>query len=235
MDDVVATEQRSPKQTPLQQFFKNLADFGESLFRTFVLSAMLLPVLLASFLTVDLPLRAFDHFFAAPILRPSVWLSWGGAIMSLAPLLAILYARRWGGDEASRVVTASWGVAALLVFAEISYLAPQLSAEDFPTTRFVAAFVISAMAAQYFAAAFYDVTRGGGAWWRAPLYAAMAAYAVGAFLYYPIAYWGSGAPWPNWIIGDLMVKLVFAFAFLPIYHMFKRTLRPRGGYGGDWR
>ncbi len=235
MEHIVAVETRSERETPLQRFLRGLGEFAEALLRTVVLSAILTPVLLASILTVDLPFRALDRFFIEPALRPSLWLSWGLVIMAAGPLLIILYARRYGGEEASRVVTASWAVSAMAVFAEVSYLAPDLEAGDFPSTRFVLAFTISSMAAQYFAAALYDVLRGGGAWWRAPLYAAMTAYAVGAALYFPIGFWGVDAPWLHWLVGHLAVKLAAAFAFLPVYHALKRPLRPRGGYGGDWR
>ena len=232
MEVSVAVEQHNPKETPLQRLTRNIAEFGVALMRTFILAAIFIPVLLTSFLTVDLPFRAFDRFFTEPALRPSVWLSWGGVAMALAPLVAVLFARRHGGDEASRVITASWGVAALLVFAEISYLAPNLEAGDFPSVKFVTVFVISAMGSQFLAASIYDVIRGGGAWWRAPLYSVMCGYALGAVIYYPFIYTGTGAPWANWMIGDLSVKLLIALAFLPVYHALRRSLRPRGGYGG---
>jgi len=209
-----------------------MGEFGVALLRTFVLSAIFIPILLTSFLTVDLPFRGLDRFFLEPALRPGAWLSWGQVMMGLGPLLAVLIARRYGGDESSRVITASWGVAALLVFAEISYLAPQLDAGDFPSVKFVTVFVIASMAAQYMAASVYDVIRGGGEWWRAPLYSAMSGYAFGSLIYFPGLYWGSGAPWPNWLIGDLSVKLIMALAFLPLYYFMRRSLRPRGGYGG---
>ena len=232
MEHVEAVENHRERETPLQRLFRNFHEFGVALLRTFLLSAIFVPVLLASFLTLDLPFRPFDRFFPEAIVRPSTWLSWGVVIMALGPLISILFARRYGGDEASRVVTASWGVAALLVFAEISYLAPQLDASDFPSITFVTAFVVSSMAAQFMAPAVYDVIRGGGEWWRAPLYSAMCGFAVGSVIYFPWVYWGVGAPWPNWLVGDLSVKLLMAFGFLPVYFFLRRNLRPRGGFGG---
>ena len=232
MENQIATEKRSVKETPLQKLSRSFAEFGRALIRILLLSLIFTPVLILSFLTVDLPFRAFDRFFIEPALRPSVWLGWGMVTIAVAPLISILFARRYGGDEAARVITASWGVAALLVLVEISILAPSLDVGDFPPVRFVVGFVVSAMSAQYFAPAIYDVTRGGGAWWRAPLYSAMSAYGVGAMIYYPVIYWDVEAPWVNWMIGDLAIKLLIALLFLPVYHFCKKFLRPRGGYGG---
>lgn len=230
VSDVV--EQHNSKETPLQRLQRSLVEFGISLARTFVLAAIFVPILLIAFLTVDLPFRGLDRFFLEPALRPSIWLSWGNLIMALGPLVAVLFSRRHGGEESSRVITASWGVAALLVFAEISYLAPSLENGDFPSAKFVTVFVISAMGAQFLSASIYDVIRGGGGWWRAPLYSVMIGYTFGGMVYFPVLYWGSGAPWPNWLISDLGVKLLIALAFLPFYYFMRRSLRPRGGFGG---
>ncbi|MFQ5562296.1 MAG: VUT family protein [Parvularculaceae bacterium] len=234
MEVSVAVEKRRPvKETPLQRLKRDVAAFAVALLRVLALSLLLSPLLIASFLTVDLPFRLFDGL-AAPdaAYKPSDWLSIGGVIMAGAPLLGILFARRFGGEEASRAVTASWGLAALATFAELSYLAPALEASDMPAARYVMAFVASAMAGQYLAVNIYDVIRGGGRWWRAPLYAALAGYALETLIYFPGVYAGSGAPWINWMIGGLAVRALIAFLFLPIYALLRNSLKPRGGYGG---
>ena len=225
-------ERHSPRETPLERFFRSILEFSVSFLRTFALAAVFTPVLLVAFLTLDIPVRVFDRFFNAPALKPGAWLTWGSVVMAIGPMLSILMSRRFGGEEASRVVTASWAIAALAVFAEISYLAPTLVAGDFPSPTFIMTFVGAAMLSQYVAAAAFDVTRGGGQWWRAPLYSLMAAYALGSALYFPIVYWNAGAPWANWLVSDLAVKLLMAFSFLPIYWRLRKTLKPRGGFGG---
>ncbi len=234
MKSSVAMEQRRPnKEPPLQRLKREFADFAASLVRLLWLSALFTPILLLSFLTLDLPYRAFDTLTALdPALHPSQWLTIGRMVMSAAPLFAVLLARRFGGEEASRVITASWTVAAIATFAEISYLAPALDSSDLPNVRFVMGFVASAMIGQYVAANIYDVIRGGGRWWRAPLYASLAGYGVEVFVYFPSVYGGANTPWINWMIGDFAVKTLIAFLFLPIYAVFRRMLKPRGGFGG---
>ncbi|MBT8472002.1 MAG: VUT family protein [Marinicaulis sp.] len=233
MDNATAVEKHASRETALERLGRQSGEFATAISRMVVLALILTPVLLLSFLTVDLPLRSLDRFWApdAPM-RPSNWLAIGGFIMALAPLVGILITRRYGGDEASRVITAAWGVAAVAVFAELSYLAPVLTAADFPPVRFTVVFVASAMAAQYIAVNAYDVARGGGKWWRAPLYGALAGYFFAGLIYFPAMFWGAGAPWLHWLVGDFAIKAALAFAFLPIYAILRKPLRPKGGFGG---
>ena len=229
----VATEQHNPRETALQRFARQSGEFATGLARMGALAAILTPLLLASFLTADLPMRAFDGLVGADIaLRPSNWLSHGGFIMGFAPLIAILFARKYGGEEASRAITAAWGIAALAVFAELSYLAPALEAGDMPPVRFAVVFVVSAMAAQYMAVSLYDVVRGGGRWWRAPLLSALGGYITYALIYFPGLMIGSGVPWLNWMVAGFAIYALLAVAFLPVYLMLRKPLKPRGGFGG---
>lgn len=233
MEIPAAVEHRRPsRETPAEKLAREIGAFFISLLRTATLSAIVTPILLFAFLTVDLPIRGFDVIFDAAVLKPSLWLSIGGMTMTAALPLILLITRRYGGDEASAVVTASWGVAAVLSFAGLSWMAPTIEAGDMPTTRFVLAFVASTMIGQYLAIAVYDVTRGGGPWWRAPLVAALIGFAAQAAIYFPWTYWKAREPWFSWLAFDLVVKAAVAFAFLPIYFLLLKPLRPRGGYGG---
>lgn len=233
MDIPAAVEQRRPiKETPLEKLGRGAREFFVALFRVAILSALLLPILIFAFFSVDLPYRGFDQYFTAALAKPGNWLSLGFFAMALAPFLVILISRRFGGEEASRVVTASWTVAAIAAFAGVSYLAPVLEAGDLPSVAFVVAFVGSSMVAQFAAAAVYDVTRGSERWWRAPFFAALAAFLAQAFLYFPIAYWGSNAPWLNWLVQYVALAALGTVGFLGAYRVLMRRLKPRGGWGG---
>ncbi|MEM9705302.1 MAG: hypothetical protein AAF850_04405 [Pseudomonadota bacterium] len=231
-EPVKIVERVEPPKTLIEKISRNFASFLTAFLRTAALSVFLLPLLLLSFMTVDLPFRPLDRFAPADALKPSLWLSWGGFAMAFAPLLVILFARRFGGDEASRVVTAAWGVAAISALAGILHWSPGLGAGDYPPVRFVAIFVGAAMAGQFVAASVYDVTRGGGPWWRAPLYSAMIGYAVSGLIYFPLLFRSVGAPWGSWLILDIAVKFLVLLSFLPLYHVLRDVLKPRGGFGG---
>ncbi len=233
MDIPAAIEQRRPiKETPLERLARLTREFFVALARLAMLSMLLLPILIYAFFFVDLPYRGFDQFFGSAMAKPGNWLSLGFLAMALAPFLVILISRRFGGEEASRVVTASWFVAALAAFAGVSYLAPVLESGDLPSVAFVVAFVGSSLVAQFAAAAIYDVTRGSERWWRAPFFSSLAAFVAQAFLYFPIAYWGSNAPWLNWLVQYIALAALGTVAFLGAYWVLMRRLRPRGGWGG---
>ncbi|WP_411820637.1 hypothetical protein ABFZ85_05060 [Hyphococcus formosus] len=228
-----AVEKHQPRETAMQRLARHSGALFVALLRLAALAAIMLPVMLASMLTVDIPVYVFDRFVGDAIAsRPSNWLSRGLFIMAFVPLIVILFSRRFGGDEASRAVTAAWGLAAVAVFAELSYLAPVLESSDLPSVRFTIAFTASAMAAQYVAASVYDVARGGGRWWRAPLFGALGGYFIGGLIYFPAIYLGTGAPWFNWMIGGFSINSVLAFGFLATYWLLRKPLRPRGGFGG---
>ena len=228
-----AVEKHQPPETALQRLRRHAGALVADLTRLLLMSVMLTPMLLWAILTVDVPVYGFDRLvgdmFAA---RASNWLSQGGMVMGLAPLLVILVARKFGGEEASRIVTTSWGLAALAIFAELSYLAPSLEAGDFPSVRFTVAFTTSGMAAHYVAANIYDIVRGSGRWWRAPLFGALCGYVTSVLIYFPVVYWGTGAPWLNWMFGDFAIKAMMALGFLPLYAVLRKSLRPKGGFGG---
>lgn len=227
------SERHTPRETAMERLGRQTAEFFGSLGRMLVLAGILSVILLFSFLTIDLPVRIFDRFFAgAEAIRPSNWLTVGGLWIAAAPLAAILFTRKYGGDEANRAVTAAWAFAAFAVFVEISFLAPLLEEGDLPAVRFVVALVAANMAAQYLAVSVYDVARGGGRWWRAPLFAAIGANLIHAVIYFPYVYWGADAPWANWMVTDFAIRMLLAIAFLPLYAMLRKSLRPSGGYGG---
>lgn len=228
------TERHTPRETAMQRLGRHTAEFFGALTRVLILAGIMAVVFVFAFLTVDLPFRPLDRFFGgAEAVQPSNWLTVGGLIMGAGPLAAMLIARKFGGEEANRAVTAAWALAAFAVFAELSYLAPMLEEGDFPSVRFVVGFVASAMASQYMAASVYDVARGGGAWWRAPLFGAMGGYIILALVYFPYVYWGADVPWINWMVTDVAIRMGFAVVFfLPVYAMLRKTLRPKGGYGG---
>lgn len=233
MEEIVAIEQRRPvRETPAERLVRETGAFGGALVRLAILTALLTPMLLMSFLTLDLPIYRFDQMFDAPALKPSNWLSVGGLVMTAAGLVVILFSRRFGGDETARAITAAWAVAAVASFAGLAQLAPVLQDQDFPSVRFVVTFVASAMTGQYVAALLYDVVRGGGPWWRAPLTAALIGLGLQTAIYFPIVFWNSGLPWIFWLLADFGAKAAAAAAFLPIYRLLQRALRPKGGFGG---
>lgn len=233
MEIAAAVETRRPiKETPLQKLGREMRLFGASLFRLALLCCLVIPLLVLSFMTLDVRFQGLDYLFVTPNAKPGNWLSVGLIAMSVAPFAIILIARRFGGEEASRVVTASWSLAAIAAFSGVSYLSPVLDEGDVPMARYIAGFVLSSVVAQFSAAAVYDLTRGGEAWWRAPFFAALSAFVFQALLYFPAAYWHTNAPWLNWLVVYVAITAAMTVGFVGVYRLAMPLLRPRGGFGG---
>ena len=232
MDATPAVERRQHQESALTRLQAQAISFALGLWRLTLLAMILAPVILLSLLTIDVPFRAIDHFFRSESLRPGNWLTVGVFVMTLGPMLSVLQARRYGGDEASRAVTLAWALSAIAVMAEFTYLAPELEAGDLPSVRFAIGFAAAGMTGQFVAIGLYDVLRGGGPWWRAPLYALLIGYAVHVVLFYAIGYGASQAPWMHWMVTDFGVKAASSVVFLVIYMTLRKALRPSGGLGG---
>ena len=219
--------------TPSQKLAQEVQQFLAQCLRIGGMSFVLLIILLSAFLTLDIPVRAIDRVFAPVFqVKPSVWLTWGHLLLAMVPLFGVLFARRCGGEEVSRAVLVAWVILTIFVVIEISLLAPIIENGDFPSARFTIALASSAMLGQLVAIAFYDVARGGGFWWRAPLYAALSGFFITGLIYFPVAYWNSTAPWVQWMVGDFIIKVGLAIAFVPVYGVVKKQWRPLRGYGG---
>lgn len=230
--NAAATDYRHDDETPGERLVRKTRAFLAHAARIAVWSALITPVFLVSFLTLDLPMAAFDGFTGGnAVLRAQNFLSVGAFLMSVATLLLLFAARRRGADEASRVAITSWVVAAIATFVELSILAPQLSPGDLPSPRFAGAFMFSWLIGQLVAVHIYDLTRG-GRWWRAPLFGGLWGLFIQAALYFPLVYLGSGAPWPNWLVSDMMLKTLLVTAFLPIYAGLRKRIAPVRGLGG---
>lgn len=196
----------------------------------------LAPLQITSILLLDLPLRFYDRFAGGQdLLSPSNWLSWGEGLLVISLGIAAFVARCHGAQFATRVIGLAWLITACIIIALLIYIAPQLEAGDLPGMRFMVGFFLSWYVGQIICVHIYDITRG-GKWWRAPFYGLIIGFAVQVLMYFPIVYGDAGAvrnvPWLNWALIDFCIKAILSVAFLPIYHSFRRQLRPHLGLGG---
>ncbi len=122
--EITAIEQRRPvRETPAQKLARESAAFAAGMVRLILLAAIVTPLLLASFLTVDLPIRSFDRLFDAPGLKPGLWLSVGGLIMTATLPLIILITWLIALGDFTHIIAGSVEMAFLMVQGELS-LAP---------------------------------------------------------------------------------------------------------------
>ena len=164
-------------------------------------------------------------------LNPSRWLTLGQVVMIGSLFVINMASRRYGDGYALAQVMVTWGLAAALLMAGLSYLAPTLEASDMPPARFVAAFVSAWMMAHFICLSIFDLTRA-IKWWRAPLYGALWGSAAFCLIYFPMLYWGTGLPWLNWMLAAFAIKALLAFGFLIPYWMLRPVVPPMPGLGG---
>ena len=59
-----------------------------------------------------------------------------------------------------------------------------------------------------------------GMWWKAPVVSTLLAGFLDTFLFFALAFAGTGLPWITWILGDVAVKYAVSLLLVPIYGAF---------------
>ena len=135
------------------------------------------------------------------------WLTWGAFSYPLAFLVTDICNRSFGALHARRVVYWGFGLGVLISW----YFADE---------RIALASGSAFLLAQLLDVAIFARLRN-ASWWRAPLLSSAAASVLDTYLFFSIAFIGTGLPWASWAVGDLGVKLLMAVAVLPIYRFWQ--------------
>ena len=135
------------------------------------------------------------------------WLTWGAFSYPLAFLVTDISNRSLGALHARRVVYWGFGFGVLISW----YFADE---------RIALASGSAFLLAQLLDVAIFARLRN-ASWWRAPLLSSAAASVLDTYLFFSIAFIGTGLPWASWAAGDLGVKLLMAVAVLPIYRIWQ--------------
>jgi len=141
------------------------------------------------------------------------WLTWGALSYPVAFLVTDLLNRRFGPGPARRV---AWTGFAAAVVASLWIASPRIALAS------GSAF----LCAQLLDIHVFDRLRA-GQWWRAPLVSGTLATTLDTFMFFAIAFAGTGLPWMTWAAGDLAVKLaVNAFMLAPFRALMWNLGRP---------
>lgn len=142
------------------------------------------------------------------------WLTWGTLTYPFAFLVTDLVNRYYGVTKARLVVYAGFvvGVVASLVFADVRIALASGTA-----------FLIS----QLLDVSVFDKLRA-KTWWIAPFVSSSISTIFDTFLFYALAFVGTGAAWHQWAIGDLGVKWLVALVALVPYAFFVGRTRANG-------
>lgn len=141
------------------------------------------------------------------------WLTWGAFSYPVSFLVTELTNRYHGAEKARRVVYVGFlfGVIVSFVLA---------------TPRIAIASGSAFLAAQLLDIVLFNRWRQMG-WWKAPLFASLAASVVDTFVFWSIAFGGDSLPWITWSVGDFFVKVVMdALLLYPFRVVIRRYSLP---------
>jgi len=141
------------------------------------------------------------------------WLTWGTLTFPFAFLVTDLMNRYYGVEKARLVVYAGFavGVVASLVFADVRIALASGTA-----------FLIS----QLLDVSVFDRLRA-KTWWIAPFVSSAISTVFDTFLFYALAFVGTGLAWQQWAVGDLGVKWVVALVALIPYALLTGRAREK--------
>jgi len=191
---------------------------------------MIVPVLalLASFVGLylyrDTPVSAFLDGTAP-------WLTGGHLLVPVGFFFVHLTNRRYGPAYASAQVVVVFAlIMAFLLFAsdQLMQFVPQ---DTVPTIREAIGFGAAFFVASFVSIVVFDGTRGAH-WWTAPLFGFLSAAVFFAWIFYPAAYAGTGAPWFDHAIVYGAVLAGEGIALLIPFWMLRGIVPPISGFGG---
>jgi uncharacterized PurR-regulated membrane protein YhhQ (DUF165 family) len=130
----------------------------------------------------------------------NAWLTWGALTYPFAFLVTDLTNRRFGPQEARRVV---WVGFALAVLLSIALAGPRVALAS--GTAF--------LTAQLLDISVFDRLRR-LRWWKAPLISSGIASIWDTAVFFSLAFAGTGLPWITWGLGDLGAKFAMALLLL---------------------
>jgi len=139
------------------------------------------------------------------------WLTWGTLTFPFAFLVTDLMNRYFGVQKARQLVYAGFAVG---VIASLVFASPRIAMAS------GAAFLIS----QLLDVSVFDKLRTKD-WWVAPFTSSVISTVFDTFLFYALAFVGTGLAWQQWAVGDLGMKWVVALVALIPYALF--TARSR--------
>lgn len=122
------------------------------------------------------------------------WLTWGAISYPVAFLVADLLNRRFGPAAARKVAYVGF-ISALLVSIWVA------------TPRIALASGLAFLSAQLVDIYIFDKLRN-QSWWRAPFVGGVAGATLDTFVFFSVAFTGTGVLWPALLVGDLAVKLI---------------------------
>ncbi len=151
-------------------------------------------------LAIMCALVAASNYFVQPQFHINDWLTLGAVTYPVTFLVTDLMNRRFGPQAARRIVY--WGFAAALIVS-IYLSTPRIALAS--GTAFLLAHVLDIFV-------FHRLRQ--QAWWLAPLLAGVLASVIDTFVFFAVAFVGTGVPWFTLTLGDFLLKVSLSIMLL---------------------
>lgn len=147
------------------------------------------------------------------------WLTWAAFTYPIAFFVTDMSNRVLGVASAKKVVTLGFiiGVVLSYVFADLRIAIA--SGAAFLIAQLLDILIFNKLKQAY--------------WWKAPLVSSVLAGALDTFIFFSLAFWGTGVPWPTLATGDYAVKLLMAFVLLAPFRMLYVRFLPQQEVAGE--
>ena len=140
------------------------------------------------------------------------WLTWGALTYPVTFLVTDLTNRCYGTATTRRVVYVGFALAVIL---SIWLATPRIALAS------GSAFLIAQLSDVYI----FDRLRN-RPWWQAPLGSSVIASMIDTCLFFSVAFYGTGVPWPTLALGDMIAKFSMAAVLLVPFRMLLSRIRP---------
>lgn len=151
-------------------------------------------------LAIMCSLVAASNYFVQPQFHINDWLTFGALTYPVTFLVTDLLNRRFGPKAARSIVYWGFGVALIV---SIYLSTPRIalaSGSAFLMAHILDIFVFHRLRQQ--------------AWWLAPLLAGILASTIDTFIFFGVAFIGTGVPWFTLTLGDLAIKVTLSILLL---------------------
>ncbi len=145
-------------------------------------------------------------------------LTYGAFTYPITFLITDLANRAYGKDVARKVVYVGFVIGIVLTFTVSTNFS------DIISIRIAVGSGLAFFIAQNLDIKIFDHFRK-NRWYVAPLTSSILGSTVDTFLFFSIAFYGTGVPWATLAIGDLMVKLSITFLMLIPFRLLLRRIK----------
>lgn len=154
------------------------------------------------------------------------WLTWAAWTFPIAFLITDCINRTAGAAAARKIVVVGFAVGVPLSF-WFSYDEDATAAARIALASGAAFMCAQLLDVKIFNRILHFSKQGDSLWWLPPAVSSAPSSVLDTFLFFGLAFAGTGVPWMQWAVGDLAVKILMILLLLPPYRFLSLQLQTR--------